>query len=253
MALGVILRLGGAYFYYDWFDFFSVIPVLAGICLLLAGWHALAWSWPAIVFLVFMIPMPFRLETAMAQPLQQIATRLSTYALQTLGLPALAEGHTIHLEEFRIGVVEACSGLRMLMVFFALATGVAIVIDRPLWERVVLLASAIPIALVSNVVRITITGALYGMGMGSAADIFFHDVAGWFMMPLALGLLGLELWILSHLFLEPEQSAPVSLSPLDIRMTEANGSAAKRKADEPAQRVSAGSQAENKQRTKKNR
>src|SRR5262245_57026888 len=113
LVFGVAMRLAGAYYFYDSLDFLSLLPVFVGICLLLGGWYALWWSWPAILFLIFMIPMPFRLETAMAQPLQQIATRISTYTLQTLGLPAIAEGNTILIEEARIGVVEACSGLRM--------------------------------------------------------------------------------------------------------------------------------------------
>jgi exosortase len=231
LLVGVAMRLAGAYYFYDSFDFLSLLPVVAGICLLLGGWYALAWSWPAVLFLIFMIPMPFRLETAMSQPLQHVATQMSTYALQTLGLPALAEGNTILIEEARIGVVEACSGLRMLMVFFALATGFVFMIDRPMWERAILLASAIPIALISNVVRITITGAMHGMGLSWLADVFFHDVAGWFMMPLALALLALELWILSRLFIVPEPIAPLPVGPLDTRLTERNG---KRQSKKPA-------------------
>jgi exosortase len=230
LVFGVAMRLAGAYYFYDTFDFLSLLPVFVGICLLLGGWYALWWSWPAILFLIFMIPMPFRLETAMAQPLQQIATRISTYTLQTLGLPAIAEGNTILIEEARIGVVEACSGLRMLTVFIALAMGFIFMIDRPIWERAILLASAIPIALISNIVRITVTGAMHSMGLSKAADVFFHDVAGWFMMPLAVALLALELWLLSKVFIVVKPVAPLPLGPLDAdetqtkRVRNANGS-----------------------------
>jgi exosortase/archaeosortase family protein len=91
----------------------------------------------------------------------------------------------------------------MLVTFFALSTGVALVTPRRLWEKLFIITSAIPIALATNVVRITATGLLYqGVG-GEAAHAFFHDVAGWLMMPFALGLLWLELKALDRLLLEP--------------------------------------------------
>ena len=91
-----------------------------------------------------MIPLPYRFEVALAGPLQRIAVISSTYLLQTFGLPAVAEGNIILLSEARIGIVEACSGLRMLVVFFALSSAVALVIRRPFWERAVVVASAMP-------------------------------------------------------------------------------------------------------------
>ena len=69
-----------------------------------------------------------------------------TKSLQTLGLPALAEGNTIILNQARIGVVEACSGLSMLLVFFAISTGMALLVKRPWLDRLVLIASGIAVA-----------------------------------------------------------------------------------------------------------
>ena len=193
LAAGLGLRLAGAYFYIDWFEAVSLLPVLAGCCLLIGGWPALHWSWPAIAFLFFMIPLPFRVENALQLPLRRIGTVASVYAMQTCGLPALAEGNVIVVGEARIGVVEACSGLRMLMIFFALTTAAAIVSPRPLWERVSLVLSAVPIALAANIARITVTGSLHAIGRSDLADLVFHDLAGWLMMPFALGLLWIEL------------------------------------------------------------
>jgi exosortase/archaeosortase family protein len=141
--------------------------------------------------------------------MQSIATMSSTFLLQVLGRPAIAEGNVIQLNEIELGIVEACSGLRMLVVFFALSTAVALLIRKPLWERMVIAASAVPIALASNILRITITGLCYecfGNGYGGA---FFHDVAGWIMMPLGLAFLGLELLVLKRLLLEPAASRPL--------------------------------------------
>jgi exosortase len=205
VVLGVLLYLAGGRIYFEWFEYISLLPLLAGVALLLGGLGALRWSWPAIGFLIFMIPLPFRVETALINPLRTIATQSSTYVLQTLGLPALAEGNVIRINEAKIGVVEACSGLSMLMVFFALSTAVAFLCRRDLWEKIVVLLSAVPIALLSNVIRITITSVLHVNASKQAADVF-HDVAGWLMMPLALGFLWLELWLMGRLFLERESA-----------------------------------------------
>jgi exosortase len=152
-----------------------------------------------------MIPLPFSIEVALQRPLRTFGTVTSTYIMQTIGLPALAEGNVIVVRDYRIGVEEACSGLRMLMIFFALSTAVALISERPLWERIVIVASAVPIALVTNIMRITVTGIFYLTGNEKLADLVFHDLAGWLMMPFALGLLWVELWVLSRLFVEEEQ------------------------------------------------
>lgn len=213
LAAGFALRLTGTYLYFSWLEAVSLLPLLAGTALLLGGWRALRWSWPAVGFLVFMVPLPYSLETGMAYPLQRIATLTATYTLQTLGLPALAEGNVVLVNEARIGVVEACSGLGMLMLFFAIATGVAIRVPGPLVDRLLIVASAAPVAVAANVIRITVTALLYATAGSYWADLVFHDLAGWLMMPLALGLLWLELKILARLLVEVPAPAlvPVSL------------------------------------------
>src|SRR5205814_9373752 len=120
-----------------------------------------AWSSPAVSFPAFMGPWPHSASVAMSAPMQSFATTVSTFALQVIGRPAIAEGNVILLNDIELGIVEACSGLRMLVVFFALSTAVAMLIRKPLWEKLVIAGSAVPIALASNVLRITITGLWY--------------------------------------------------------------------------------------------
>src|SRR5262249_25315221 len=160
--------------------------LLWGAALLLGGWAALRWSWLATAFLIFMIPLPYRVETGLSQPLQRLATVASTYALQTLGMPAFAEGNVIVVNQSGIGIVEACNGLGMLVLFFALATGMAIVVRRPALDKAVILLSAAPVAVLANVIRITLTSVLYETAGQKWGDLVFHDLAGWLMMPLAL-------------------------------------------------------------------
>jgi exosortase len=189
----------GTVFFVEWFDAISLLVCLCGVAALCGGGQALRCSAPAIAFLAFMIPLPFRAEQAVAQPLQTLATNAGTYTLQTLGIPALADGNVIVLEDARLGVAEACSGLRMLLIFLALATAIALLIEQPRWLKLVLVSTAVPIALVSNWARITTTGVLHVAVSSRAADRFFHDFAGWMMMPLALALLWVELRLLSAL------------------------------------------------------
>jgi exosortase len=214
LACALVLRAAGVYWYFSWFEAVSLLPLLAGAALLLGGGPALRWSWPAIAFLIFMIPLPHRVETGLAHPLQRVATKTAAYTLQTLGLPALTEGNVIHVHEAQIGVVEACSGLGMLLLFFALAVGLAIRVRRPLLDRLVIVASAAPVAVAANVIRITVTAFLHVTVGGRWADLVFHELAGWLMMPLALGMLWVELYILSRLLVPlPERGrGPVRLA-----------------------------------------
>jgi exosortase len=211
VSAGAALRLASTFFFFEWFEQLSLLPTVAGLFVVGGGWPALRWAWPAVGFLCFMIPLPYQLEIALAAPLQRAATLASTYALQTLGFACLSEGNVILMGELKIGVIEACSGLSMLLVFFALSFAVALVIQRPFWQKAVVVASAIPIALVSNVTRITITGVLYQTAGSGVADAFFHDLAGWLMMPLALGLLWVELRFLARLFLAVPPVGPLLL------------------------------------------
>jgi exosortase len=199
IGLGLGMRFAGTFFYHDWLSALALLPAVAGLCVLAGGWAALRWSWPAVAFLVFMLPLPYRLEVGLAHPLQRIATVASTFALQTLGFTAFADGNVIRLGQVRIGVVEACSGLSMLVIFFALSTAVALVVKRPWPDRLLIWLSAVPIALAANITRITVTGVLHKVAGPKLADLVFHDLAGWLMMPYALGLLWVELRLLDWL------------------------------------------------------
>lgn len=206
------LRLLATHYAWETIDAFSLVPAIAGVFLLVGGWQLIRWAGPAILFLVFMFPLPIVLRTNILGRLQRVATVASTYALQTLGVPAIRDGNRISIGDLQLGVVDACAGLRMATIFFALAVAIALVVKRPWWDRLIVLLSAIPIALAVNVVRVTVTGLLYKMaGENELAHKIFHDWAGWFMMPLALGMLYVELQILQHLVIEDEEAPAVAV------------------------------------------
>ena len=104
----------------------------------------------------------------------------------------------------------------MLLVFVAMATAIVLVIRRPLADKAVLLASAAPIAVLSNVARITVTGFLHEKVSSAVANAVFHDFAGWLMMPAALGLLWLELIYMRHLLLDPPPGGPLGLGLANV-------------------------------------
>jgi exosortase len=217
LALAGGLRLVGGLFHHDWAQAVSLLIALAGLALLTGGMPALRWSWPGVAFLIFMVPLPYTAERLFAWPLQRVATLSSNYSLQAFGVPSSAEGTIIHLENGALGVEEACSGLSMLMIFLALSTAVAILMQRPLWQKLAIVASAAPVAVVVNVARITATGLIHEWFDPRWAQAVFHDFAGWVMMPAALAILGLELWLLQSLVSEEPEVGPLSLTGVQRR------------------------------------
>jgi exosortase len=207
VALG--LRAVAALLFFLPLDAFSLVVCLTGLAMVTGGRPVLRWSWQSLVFLLFMIPLPYQVERMMGAELQNIATIASTFLLQTLGQPAVAEGNRILIQEVQLGVVEACSGLRMLMTFAAFCVGAVFLMERHWLVKALVLASAVPIALVTNILRITATGLahVWLKDSGSKAGVlnFIHDFNGWMMMPIGLGFLLVELWVFRHLLIEPER------------------------------------------------
>ena len=207
----------GVYFAYTWFMPFSIVPCLAAITLFIGGWQVFLWAWPAIVFLFFIVPLPGLLASDLSGPLQSIGTHVSVIVTQTLGIPSIAQGNQIILRDPPpLGVEEACSGIKMLMLFFTLCVGAAFIMRKPVWERVLIVVSAPPIAVLANVFRITLTAILFEMAhqwpslvSRAFADKVFHDFAGLLMMPVALLILLGEMTLISKLMVQPVKDRSV--------------------------------------------
>ena len=99
-----------------------------------------------------------------------------------------------------LDVAEACAGMRLLMAFVALGVVMAYVHERPLWQRIILLASTVPIAIFCNIVRVAATGFIYVLIHPKYAQGIYHDMLGLAMLPLAFGLYGFIAWFMSSLF-----------------------------------------------------
>jgi len=214
ILFGFAMRVFGATTVLFSVDNLSFIPCMIGLFVLVGGLPTLRWAGPAILFLVFMYPWPRFAEVLLMNPLQRMAAACSDFALVTLGLDVIREGTRLSVNGHDLNVAEACSGLRMLTIFTALSVAMALISsNRPLWERVFVVLSAIPIAIFVNVVRISVTGLCFAQGLESKElELFVHDATGLAMMPMAIGLLFLENYVLSNLFIEDTADAP----PMDL-------------------------------------
>jgi exosortase len=200
LVLGMRLVAGSLLFHQ--LDAASLLLALAAISVAAGGWPVLKRTGPAIAFLVFMVPLPYELERNVGQPLKAAATVCSTFVLQTIGQPAIRDGNLILIDEVRLGVVDACSGLKMMVTFAAFSAGAVLLMQRTRFEKLMVLLGIIPIAIASNVMRITATGLGYIWLTDKDTLDFLHDFNGWMMMPVGLALLGLEVWVLKKLVLD---------------------------------------------------
>ncbi|TWT99925.1 Transmembrane exosortase [Botrimarina colliarenosi] len=211
IGLGVLLAayalriLLGAGLYMEPVNRVSFLVAIFGAFLMLGGWSLLRWTGAAIGFLIFMFPLPSGIEQSLLLSLQELAARASEVILTILSQPVIRDGNRITVDGIPLEVAEACSGLRMVTIFGGFAVACALLMKRPWWDRMIVLLSAIPIALIVNVTRIVATALLFRMfPEGEAIHQLIHDYAGLAMMPLAMGLLYLELKVLSFLSVEEE-------------------------------------------------
>lgn len=204
VAFSVVIRCLGSAYYLDAVEDWSLIVWCAGAIWLLAGTQVVIWAWPAVVFLFFMIPLPFRAERLLSLPLQDVATKMSVWILQLLGQPALPEGHVIRIGNQALEVAEACSGLRVFLGIISLAFAYVILARRSWWENCILLAAVLPVALLANSLRIVVTALLYSFSTSEIAQKFSHDFSGWAMIPTAVALFGLVALYLKTIFPESQ-------------------------------------------------
>ncbi len=203
------MRLFAGMYYLIPLDGWTLPLAIGASVWLLYGAQCLRWCLSSILFLWFMVPIPYTAESWLSVPLQKVATRLSTVCLQMLGQPAISEGNTIWLGDQQLFVEEACSGMRIFVGILALAFAYVLFSRWSWWQKVMVLLAVVPVAIIANVTRIVVTGLLYQFASGEAAHTFSHDIAGLVMIPFAALLFWLFLVYLGRLFPEVEDVAPV--------------------------------------------
>jgi exosortase len=164
-----------------------VISVI-GIVLLLGGTAYVRRLAFPLFLLFFMIPIPTVVYNSITFPLQILASRVSTQALDVMQIPVLREGNVLELAQQKLSVVEACSGIRSLLSLTFLSLVYGYFFESKIWMRVVLFLSTIPIAIVANASRVTLTGVLTEY-KPELAEGFFHTASGWVIFMVALAIL----------------------------------------------------------------
>ncbi len=203
---------------YGYFRSISMVAVLGAVVLFLGGWALVWYTWLPVVYLIFAVPLPGRYYRGITIPMRQWAASVAATLLSMVkDIEATANGVVIdiiykgQLLSPSLDVAEACSGMRLLMAFLALGVAMAYLHYRPVWQRLVLLASTIPIAILCNIVRVTVTGFIHVLLAPRYAQGIYHDMLGMLMLPLAFGLYGFLAWFMSNLFVEESGAKSVDV------------------------------------------
>jgi len=179
---------------------YAFVLTLAGVVLLVAGWQVFRSTFSILLFLFLMFPLPERVHNAISGPLQRLATTGSVFLLEAFGTRVTQQGNVVMLgDSIPMAVAEACSGLRMLTAFVIVAAFVAYMVKRPRWQKGLLVASGIPVAVICNMIRISLTAVIMLYVSVELGEKFFHDFAGLVMMPAAVSLIFGEIWLMDRL------------------------------------------------------
>jgi len=167
----------------------SLVLLLGGMVIFLLGWQhfrVVLFPW---LFLFLMVPIPAIIFSQLTLPLQTLAAKLATVALQAVGIPVLREGNVIALPAMPLEVAEACSGIRSLLSLGTLAIIYGYFLETKLWPRLLIALAAIPIAVLANGFRIFGTGVLVQYWDADKALGFFHEFSGWLVFIVSMMLL----------------------------------------------------------------
>ncbi len=202
----------------DFINDVGMVVTLFGVVLTLAGWKVMRITWFPIAFLICALPWPPLVYSAIALPLQKLAAIASVKLLNLFDINAEYSGTKIFMPIYdpvtrmqllgqsrALNVAEACAGMVALMTFITIATTVAFLSSRPMWQKVIIIASAVPIAIFCNVLRVAGVGTL-DLFLGQEwSEGFAHQFTGMVLMLPAFLLILLVCWILDHLFIEESE------------------------------------------------
>lgn len=167
----------------------SLILLLASLVLYFGGWRWLhSLSFP-LAFLLFMIPIPAIIFNQVTLPLQFFASHVASVLLLQVGVPVIRAGNIIRLPTVTLGVTQACSGIRSLISLFTITIIYGYFFEPSPWQRGLLAVTAVPIAVVTNALRIMGTGLLVEYCNPKWGTGFFHAFSGWLVFIMALFLL----------------------------------------------------------------
>jgi exosortase D (VPLPA-CTERM-specific) len=174
---------------------YGFVLSLVGLVFCLGGMPLARVTILPIAFLIFAIPLPYFVDSQLSWRLQLLSSQIGVGVLRGLGISVFLEGNVIDLGIYKLQVVEACSGLRYLYPLMSIGFLMAYMYQGPLWRRVVLFLTTIPVTVLMNSLRIAAVGVLvqrWGSGM---ADGFMHYFEGWIIFIACLLTLLAEVWL----------------------------------------------------------
>lgn len=176
---------------------YSIVLALIGLSLSLLGWHGTRQILVPLLILLFAVPIPYFIEAELTAKLQLVSSQLGVEFIRFCQIPVFLTGNLIDLGDYRLEVVEACSGLTYLYPLLGFGTICAYLYRTSLWKRIFVVLSTIPIAILLNSFRIGMIGVLVNYWGAAAAEGFLHDFEGWIVFMVCVSILFLEMWILS--------------------------------------------------------
>ncbi|MES9906399.1 MAG: VPLPA-CTERM-specific exosortase XrtD [Sedimenticola sp.] len=176
---------------------YGFLITLAGLALSLMGWSGFNVILAPFLVLFFMVPLPNFLYNNLSAALQLISSQIGVDIIRLFGISVFLEGNVIDLGDFKLQVVEACSGLRYLFPLTALGFIAAYLYKAAFWKKSVIFLSTIPITVLMNSFRIGVIGVLVEHWGQSMAEGFLHDFEGWFVFMACAALLVFEMWLFS--------------------------------------------------------
>lgn len=178
----------------------SFVMALVGLIYAIFGLELLKKIWFPLFFLLFMIPIPYVIYYAISFPMQQLASVITVYGLDFLGMAVIRQGNIIHVGNHSLEVAEACSGIRSLVALLALGAIFARSSQKRFSAQFVLFLSTIPIAVVGNVIRVLLTTILVATGGDFILEEPFHSGMGLIVFIVAFVGLSLLSVILRRVF-----------------------------------------------------
>ena len=221
LMVAFVGRTFGLLFMYESAERYALVLTIIALVLLIAGrqvFRVLSWI---LLFLFLMVPFPGRIHNLISGPLQSIATSGSVFLLEAFGVRVSQQGNVVILNQtVAMSVVEACSGLRMLMAFIIVAGFIVYMVKCSRLQKGIVFLSSIPVAVMCNILRLCVTGVLFLVADSELAEKFFHDFAGIVMIPAAVMLIFGELWLMDKLIItdpEPEKRKSGATTKLVVR------------------------------------
>jgi exosortase D (VPLPA-CTERM-specific) len=179
IGLGLGLAVIGNLVRIDDIVFYALIVWVAGMVLTGFGWARGRAFWPSVLHLVFMLPLPQFLYWEINTALQLVSSQIGVGLVRLAAVPVFLDGNIIDLGIYKLQVAEACSGLRYLFPIMSFTYVFAVLYRGPAWHKLVLLLSAVPLAVLMNSVRIGVIGILVDARGIAQAEGFLHAFEGW--------------------------------------------------------------------------